>query len=43
MFDFTFDPAQVSTVILCINPQLVASARLNPLRSVYKLRAAVRG
>ncbi|MEO7426259.1 MAG: transporter [Fibrobacteria bacterium] len=43
LFDFTFDPACVSTVILCINPQLVVSARLKPLRSVDRLRAAVRG
>jgi zinc transporter len=43
LFDFTFDPACVSTVILCINPQLVVSARLRPLRSVDRLRAAVRG
>jgi zinc transporter len=42
LFDFTFDPACVSTVILCINPQLVVSARLKPLRSVDRLRAAVR-
>ncbi|HKP96990.1 MAG TPA: transporter [Fibrobacteria bacterium] len=42
LFDFTFDPADVSTVILCINPQLVVSARLKPLRSVDRLRAAVR-
>jgi zinc transporter len=43
LFDFTFDAACVSTVILCINPQLVVSARLKPLRSVDRLRAAVRG
>jgi zinc transporter len=43
LFDFTFDPACVSTVVLCINPQLVVSARLKPLRSVDRLRAAVRG
>ena len=43
LFDFTFDPACVSTVVLCINPNLVVSARLKPLRSVDRLRSAVRG
>src|ERR1700741_2638674 len=41
-FDFTFDPAAVSTVFLCIEPRLFVSARLKPLRSVDRLRATVR-
>lgn len=43
LFEFTFDPACVSTVVLCINPRLVVSTRLKPLQSVDRLRAAVRG
>ena len=42
LFGFAFDPADISTVILCITPHLVVSARLKPLRSVDRLRAAVR-
>jgi zinc transporter len=42
LFAFASDPADVSTVILCIAPRLLVSARLKPLRSVDRLRAAVR-
>lgn len=42
LFDFTFDESAVATTILCIDPRLVISARLRPLRSVDQLRAAVR-
>lgn len=42
LFDFTFDAASVGTTSLCIEPRLLVSARLRPLRSVDKLRAAVR-
>lgn len=42
LFGFAFDPADISTVILCITPHLVVSARLKPLRSVDRLGAAVR-
>jgi zinc transporter len=42
LFGFAFDPSDISTVILCITPHLVVSARLKPLRSVDRLRAAVR-
>lgn len=42
LFDFTFDTSAVATTILCIDPRLVVSARLRPLRSVDQLRAAVR-
>lgn len=41
-FDFTFDPADVSSVTLCVQPDLLLSARLRPLRSVDRLRAAVK-
>jgi len=42
LFDFTFDTSAVATTILCIDPRVVVSARLRPLRSVDQLRAAVR-
>jgi zinc transporter len=42
LFDFSFDAAAVSTVHLCIQPQLLVSARLRPLRSVDHLRLAVK-
>lgn len=42
LFDFTFDPEDVSSVILCVQPRLLVSARLRPLRSVDRLRAAVK-
>lgn len=42
LFDFTFDAAKVATTSLCIEPRLLVSARLRPLRSVDHLRAAVR-
>lgn len=42
LFDFNFDASAVSTASLCIAPGLVVSARLRPLRSVDRLRAAVR-
>jgi len=42
LFAFNFDPADVSTVVLCITPHLLVSTRLKPLRSVDRLRAAVR-
>jgi zinc transporter len=42
MFDASFDSSNVSTVTLGVTPRLVVSARLRPLRSVDRLRAAVR-
>ncbi|HQQ62684.1 MAG TPA: transporter [Pseudomonadales bacterium] len=42
LFDFRFDPADVSTVSLCVLPDLLVSARLKPLRSIEQLRAAVK-
>jgi zinc transporter len=36
------DASSVSTVTLCVTPRLVVSARLRPLRSLDRLRAAVR-
>ena len=42
LFDFTFDASAVAATSLCIEPRLLISARLRPLRSVDQLRAAVR-
>jgi zinc transporter len=42
LFNFKFDPSEVATTSLCIEPRLLISARLRPLRSVDQLRAAVR-
>jgi zinc transporter len=42
LFNTSFDYANISTVTLCLEPRLVVSARLRPLRSLDRLRAAVR-
>jgi zinc transporter len=42
LFNTTFDSAGISTVSLSIGPRLVVSARLRPLRSLDRLRAAVK-
>jgi zinc transporter len=42
LFNTGFDYANISTVTLCMEPRLVVSARLKPLRSLDRLRAAVR-
>jgi zinc transporter len=42
LFDFAFDATQVSTVSICANLRLLVSARCKPLRSVDRLRGAVR-
>lgn len=42
VFNFAFDPSAVSTVCLCIDAHLFVSARLRPLRSLDRLRGAVR-
>jgi zinc transporter len=43
LFDFAFDPEDVSTVSLCVKPNLLISARRKPLRSIERLHEAVRG
>lgn len=43
LFDFTLDASAVASTSLCIEPRLLVSARLRPLRSVDHLRAEVRG
>jgi zinc transporter len=42
LFDFAFDPADVSTVSLCVQPHLLVSARRKPLRSIERLHEAVK-
>lgn len=41
-FDFSFDPEDVATLWLSLEAGLVISARTHPLRSVDRLRAAVK-
>lgn len=42
LFDFDYDASHVSTVGLCVQPGLLVSARTKPLRSIDRLREAVR-
>ncbi|HUI61101.1 MAG TPA: transporter [Steroidobacteraceae bacterium] len=42
LFNAIFDSASISTLMLCMEPRLIVSARLRPLRSVDRLREAVR-
>lgn len=42
LFDFSFDVSAVSTVSLCILPNILVSVRRKPLRSVDHLRASVK-
>ncbi len=41
-FDFTFDPGSVATVNFCLAPRFLVTARLRPVRSVDRLRGAVK-
>jgi zinc transporter len=42
LFDFRFDASEVSTVCLCVGPRVMVSARPRPVRSVDRLRAAIK-
>lgn len=42
LFETSFETSAVGSSMVCIGPHLLLSARLRPLRSVDKLRAAVR-
>lgn len=42
LFDFSFDPSQVSTLIFSAGPRLIVTARSKSLRSIDRLRVAVR-
>ena len=41
-YDFAFEPCDIATLWLSVGPQLVVTARLQPLRSIDRLRDAVR-
>ena len=41
-FEFSFDPSEIASLWLAVQPGLVVSARVQPLRSVDRLRQAVR-
>jgi len=41
-YDFSFEPSDISTMWLSVGPKLVVSARLKPLRSIDRLRDAVK-
>jgi len=41
-FDFSFEPSDISTLWISVTERLVVTARRQPLRSVDRLRAAVR-
>jgi len=41
-YDFAFEPSDISTMWLSVSPTLVVSARLQPLRSIDRLRDAVK-
>lgn len=42
LFDFRFDASEVSTVCLCVTPRVMVSARPRPVRSLDRLRAAIK-
>jgi zinc transporter len=42
LFDASFDATDVSTLALCVQPRVLVSARPRPLRSLDRLRNAVR-
>ena len=41
-FDFSFDPSDVATLWISVSPERVVTARRRPLRSVDRLRTALR-
>lgn len=41
-YNFAFEPSDISTLWLSVSPQLMVSARVQPLRSIDRLRAAVK-
>ncbi|MGL4409449.1 MAG: transporter [Zoogloea sp.] len=43
LYDFDFEPSQISTLWMYVDQRTVITARLQPLRSIDRLRAAVRG
>ncbi|MBL8352037.1 MAG: transporter [Burkholderiaceae bacterium] len=41
-YEFSFDPSEIASLWLAVNPRLAVSARTHPLRSIDRLRQAVR-
>ena len=41
-YDFSYDASQIATLCMCVQHDVVISARLHPLRSVDRLRAAAK-
>lgn len=42
LYEFNFEPSQISTLWMYVDERTVVSARLQPLRSIDRLRAAVK-
>lgn len=42
VYDFSFDASHISTLWMNLDPQLILSARVKPLRSIDRLRESVR-
>lgn len=42
LFDFSFDPSQVSTLVFSASPRLMVTARSKSLRSIDRLRVSVK-
>ena len=43
LYEFDFEPSQIATLWMCVDQRTLVSARLQPLRSIDRLRAAVKG
>jgi zinc transporter len=41
-YEFSFDPSEIKTLWLAVDPRVAISARVHPLRSIDRLRQAVR-
>lgn len=42
LYEFDFEPSQIATLWMCVDERTLVSARLQPLRSIDRLRAAVK-
>lgn len=42
LYEFDFEPSQIATLWMCVDERTLVSARLQPLRSLDRLRAAVK-
>jgi zinc transporter len=43
LYEFDFEPSQIATLWMCVDERTVVTTRLQPLRSIDRLRAAVKG